>query len=115
MKLRWDDLRLFLAVHEQGSLSGAARMLKLGQPTLSRRIAELETMVGEALFERQSQGASLRIPRHSATRSTVIRPPVPRASGRVSRSEATQGFQVKVLSCRLSIFLFPCAWFFRSN
>ena len=36
--------------------------------------------------------SNVRIPRHSATRSTVIRPPVPRASGRVSRSEATQGF-----------------------
>lgn len=59
MNLRWDDLKLFLAVHEHGSLSGAARALKLGQPTLSRRIAELEEMVGEALFERQSQGASL--------------------------------------------------------
>lgn len=59
MNLRWDDLQLFLAVHEQGSLSGAARMLKLGQPTLSRRIAELEEAVGEALFERQSQGAKL--------------------------------------------------------
>lgn len=59
MNLRWDDLRLFLAVHEQGSLSGAARMLKLGQPTLSRRIAELEEAVGEALFDRQNHGASL--------------------------------------------------------
>jgi DNA-binding transcriptional LysR family regulator len=59
MNLRWDDLNLFLAVHEQGSLSGAARMLKLGQPTLSRRIAELEMMVGEALFVRQSQGTML--------------------------------------------------------
>ena len=59
MDLRWDDLRLFLAVHEQGSLSGAARMLKLGQPTLSRRMAELEETVGEALFERQSHGSSL--------------------------------------------------------
>jgi len=59
MNLRWDDLKLFLAVHEQGSLSGAARVLKLGQPTLSRRIAELEEAVGEALFERQSQGARL--------------------------------------------------------
>ena len=59
MNLRWDDLRLFLAVHEQGSLSGAARMLKLGQPTLSRRIAELEETVGEALFDRKSQGARL--------------------------------------------------------
>jgi DNA-binding transcriptional LysR family regulator len=59
MNLRWDDLKLFLAVYEQGSLSGAARKLKLGQPTLSRRIAELEEVVGEALFDRQSQGASL--------------------------------------------------------
>lgn len=59
MNLKWDDLKLFLAVHEQGSLSGAARALKLGQPTLSRRIAELEAAIGEALFERQSQGAYL--------------------------------------------------------
>lgn len=59
MNLKWDDLRLFLAVHEQGSLSGAARVLKLGQPTLSRRVAELEESVGEALFERKSQGVSL--------------------------------------------------------
>lgn len=59
MNLRWDDLRLFLAVHEQGSLSAAARLLKLGQPTLSRRIGELESTVGELLFERRSQGASL--------------------------------------------------------
>lgn len=59
MYFRWDDLKLFLAIHEQGSLSGAARVLKLGQPTLSRRIAELEEATGEALFERKSHGAVL--------------------------------------------------------
>lgn len=59
MNLRWDDLKLFVAVYEQGSLSGAARALKLGQPTLSRRISELEEAVGEPLFERQNQGAIL--------------------------------------------------------
>jgi DNA-binding transcriptional LysR family regulator len=59
LNLRWDDLKLFMAVYEQGSLSGAARVLKLGQPTLSRRISELEDAVGETLFERQSQGAIL--------------------------------------------------------
>lgn len=59
MNLKWDDIRLFLAVHEAGSLSGAARALKLGQPTLSRRIAELEESVGEPLFERQNHGATL--------------------------------------------------------
>ncbi|MDD2700142.1 MAG: LysR family transcriptional regulator [Sideroxydans sp.] len=59
MNLRWDDLKLFLAVHEYGSLSAAARMLRLGQPTLSRRIAELEAAVGDALFERKNQGTIL--------------------------------------------------------
>ena len=59
MNLKWDDLRLFLAVHEAGSLSGAARTLRLGQPTLSRRIAELEEAVGEPLFERQNHGTTL--------------------------------------------------------
>jgi DNA-binding transcriptional LysR family regulator len=59
MNLRWDDLQLFLTVYEQGSLSGAARVLQLGQPTLSRRISELEQNVGEPLFVRQSQGMLL--------------------------------------------------------
>ena len=39
----------------------------------------------------------VRIPRHSATHSSMIRPPAPRTSGRISRSEATQELQVKVL------------------
>ncbi len=57
--LRWDDLQLFLAVAEEGSLSAAARRLRLGQPTMSRRMHELELQVGEALFTRLSQGSPL--------------------------------------------------------
>jgi DNA-binding transcriptional LysR family regulator len=59
VELQWDDLRIFLAVSDAGSLSGAARRLKLSQPTLSRRIAEMEYELGEALFVRKSQGISL--------------------------------------------------------
>ncbi len=59
MNTQWDDLRLFLCVAEQGSLSAAARVLKLGQATLSRRIAALECQLGEPLFTRASQGVSL--------------------------------------------------------
>ena len=58
-ELNWQDIRLFLAVAEQGSLSAAARTLKLGQATLSRRIAEFEEQLGQALFNRQSQGCEL--------------------------------------------------------
>lgn len=52
----WDDVRLFLAVAEAGSVSGAARLLRLGQPTVSRRLAELERRLGFVLFLRQPSG-----------------------------------------------------------
>lgn len=58
-ELNWQDIRLFLAVAEGGSFSAAARTLKLGQPTLSRRIAELEEQLGQPLFTRLSQGCEL--------------------------------------------------------
>ncbi|MBU8897819.1 LysR family transcriptional regulator [Corallococcus sp. H22C18031201] len=59
MDIPWDDVRLFLAVAEAGSVSGAARKLRLGQPTVSRRLADLEYAVGEALFRRGVSGATL--------------------------------------------------------
>ncbi len=55
----WEDLRLFLAVAETGSFSAAARLLGLGQPTLSRRIAEFESDLGNSLFVRLPQGCKL--------------------------------------------------------
>lgn len=59
MDIPWDDLRLFLAVAETGSLSAAARRLRLGQPTLSRRMAALEEQVDEPLFTRGTGGITL--------------------------------------------------------
>ncbi len=45
-------MRAFLATVEAGSLSGAARVLGLTQPTLSRQISALEDDLGILLFER---------------------------------------------------------------
>jgi len=59
MNIPWDDLQLFLAVAEEHSLSGAARRLRLGQPTLSRRMALLEETLGERLFVRRHHGVEL--------------------------------------------------------
>lgn len=59
MDISWDDVKLFLAVVEARSLSGAARTLSVGQPTMSRRIAELEDRLGYALFRRAASGVGL--------------------------------------------------------
>lgn len=55
----WDDIRIFLAVAEAGSLSGAAEALGLSQPTAGRRIKALETALGVSLVERVSNRIEL--------------------------------------------------------
>jgi DNA-binding transcriptional LysR family regulator len=57
MHIPWDEIQLFLAVYEAGSLSGAAKRLRITQPTASRRMAVLESMLGEPLFVRTVDGA----------------------------------------------------------
>jgi DNA-binding transcriptional LysR family regulator len=59
MNIAWEDMRVFLAVAETGNMSEAARQLRVGQPTVSRRLALLEAQLGYALFRRTVSGASL--------------------------------------------------------
>lgn len=59
MDISWNDMQLFLAVAETQSLSAAARRLRVAQPTVSRRLADLEAQLGEALFVRSVEGAAL--------------------------------------------------------
>ncbi|HXU61832.1 MAG TPA: LysR family transcriptional regulator [Polyangia bacterium] len=59
MDIEWDDWRLFLAVATAGSMSGAARALRVGQPTLSRRIGLMEERLDGALFVRRPDGVTL--------------------------------------------------------
>lgn len=48
----WNQVRAFLAAAEEGSLSGAARVMQQTQPTLSRQVTSLEETLGVTLFER---------------------------------------------------------------
>jgi DNA-binding transcriptional LysR family regulator len=50
------DLRLVQAVHEQGSLVRAARVLGVAQPALTRRLAALEARLKGPLFDRDRRG-----------------------------------------------------------
>jgi DNA-binding transcriptional LysR family regulator len=52
----WELYRSFLAVLDEGSLSGAARALGVAQPTVGRHVAALEKSLGLALFTRSQIG-----------------------------------------------------------
>ncbi|HWF01785.1 MAG TPA: LysR family transcriptional regulator, partial [Caulobacteraceae bacterium] len=52
----WSLHRSFLAVVEEGSLSGAARRLGVTQPTIARHIDALEAAIGAELFLRSQRG-----------------------------------------------------------
>lgn len=52
-------LRYFLAVVQEGTISGAANFLHLTQPTLSKQLMELENELGITLFERGNRKISL--------------------------------------------------------
>jgi DNA-binding transcriptional LysR family regulator len=52
----WELFRSFLAVMREGSLSAAARLLGMTQPSLGRHIRELEETLGVSLFARSPQG-----------------------------------------------------------
>jgi DNA-binding transcriptional LysR family regulator len=61
MNLDWDDLRVFLAISEQGNLSAASRELKVSQPTVGRRLKSLEESLETQLFDRLPDGMALTI------------------------------------------------------
>lgn len=54
--LEWDDLRVFLAICRKGTLSAAARELRVNQTTVSRRLSALEKSLEAKLFVRTPTG-----------------------------------------------------------
>lgn len=55
----WDLYRLFFIVAETGSVNRAAATLGMSQPTLSRRLGDLERHLGAPLFFRTPSGVRL--------------------------------------------------------
>lgn len=68
--MNWDDLRIFLAVAEAGSLSGAARQLGINHSTVYRRINTLESSQNVRLFERMDRGYLLTVEGEEMKRAT---------------------------------------------
>jgi LysR family transcriptional activator of nhaA len=54
--LNYHHLRYFWVVAREGSVSRAAKQLRLAQPTVSEQIHALEEMLGERLLMRAGRG-----------------------------------------------------------
>src|SRR5262249_4858313 len=57
--LDWEDVRYFVALARNGTLSATARALRVNHATVGRRIASLEALLGRALFARRAGGYAL--------------------------------------------------------
>ncbi|WP_211463803.1 LysR family transcriptional regulator [Collimonas silvisoli] len=55
----FEAMKVFVKVTETGSLSGAARILNLSNPSVTRHIAELEEYLGARLLNRSTRRLSL--------------------------------------------------------
>src|SRR6185312_5116047 len=55
----WEDIRHFLAVAQAGTLSGAARNMKVDHATVSRRLAALEAALDVRLVDRLPRSCRL--------------------------------------------------------
>ncbi len=59
MTVRLDDMRLFAAIAEAGSLTAASRALAVPKQTLSRRLVELEQTLGVELARRTTRSLTI--------------------------------------------------------
>ncbi len=54
-----NQLRVFKAISDAMSITGAARLLRISQPAVSKQLAELEQALGTPLVDRLSRGIQL--------------------------------------------------------
>ena len=66
------DLLIFLTLADTGNLTRTAEKLYLSQPTLSKRLQNMEADLGAALFLRSKQGVTL-TPAGEAAREVIQR------------------------------------------
>jgi DNA-binding transcriptional LysR family regulator len=98
--MKFNQLRDFVAVAENGSLRGAARALGLAQPAITRSIQDLEHSLGTQLFIREARGVRLTpIGEDFLTRAMTILGEVRRAREAVhQRQDGLEGQLVLGLS-----------------
>ena len=88
----WELYRSFLGVLKEGSLSGAARLLGITQPTVGRHIAALELALGVVLFTRSPTGL---LPTAVAHTLRAHAETMERTAAALERAASAQGDEVR--------------------
>ena len=57
--LSWDDFRIVKAVADRGTLTEAAKVLRINQSTVFRKLGQIEHRIGARLFKRNRSGYTL--------------------------------------------------------
>ncbi len=109
--MKLSQLREVVAIGEQGSIRAAAKTLAIGQPALTRSLAELERELGASLFERRSRGVvATPIGQMFLRRATAIIQEMRRAREEVDQSGgSTTGTVTAGLSIATHLALLPPA------
>ncbi len=97
MTPNWDDLRIFLSVAREESLSAAGRVLKIDPATVGRRITRLEAALDAVLFTKSQQGyllttAGQRLMEHGLQAEEAMRA----AAGVMSGSAKSLSGQIRI-------------------
>ena len=100
MSLSWDDMQVFLAVAREGNLSAAARVLKVTQPTVGRRLRALEDSLSARLFDRLPDGF---VPTAAGEELLPLAEAMEQTAEAIQRRQATLADRVSG-TIRLSVF-----------
>ena len=107
---RWDDIRIYLAIHRYRTLAAAAGKLGLDTSTASRRIAAFEDALGVRLFDRGRDGLT---PTRAAEQILAAAEAMEAAHARLTRDAseveaAAEGIvRVSVAPGMSSVFIAP--------
>jgi len=89
-RIRWDDLRVLLALYRVGSLKAAASHLEVNISTVSRRLDALEEACGQQLFDRTSSGT-----RPTASAEALLPFAEQMEAGAIELAHAVDGFETE--------------------
>jgi DNA-binding transcriptional LysR family regulator len=102
----WNDVRIFLAVAEAGSLAKAAERLGVSIATVSRRLEALEAALGQRLFDRRTNRVELTEMAKTLVATARSMGEGADAIGRLAQGSTAQGPEIIRITATMSM-----SWF----